>query len=156
MNSITGQAGNELAGRGRRLVAALLDLAIVGLVAFIIMWPLGLFEHEQAYERTQLLIRLFLLLGGSYVLVNGWWLHKRGQTVGKRIMGLQIVNFDNGRLLPFWRLLLRALVPLAMLTQPLLMLLAVIDVLFIFGAQRRCLHDRLVGSKVQRVAPGKA
>lgn len=141
-------AVQTLAGRGRRLGAAIIDFGVVSAVAFIAMWPLGTFEHQQAYEPSQFVIRLVTLLVGSYLLVNGRLLHTRGQTVGKRLLGLRIVAYPDGGRLPLWKLLLRAFSVLAVAAIPFVGLLAIIDTLFIFNKQRRCLHDYLAGSKV--------
>ena len=132
---------------------------MVAIVAFCIMWPLGIFEHQQAYEPVQFVLRLFALIFLCYLLVNGWLMHKHGQTLGKRILGLRVVGNTDGQLLPLWKLLIRyftvlgllaisALVPGAIV---LLLVLAVIDLLFMFTSKRRCLHDLLVGSTVTRI-----
>jgi uncharacterized RDD family membrane protein YckC len=150
------------AGRVRRLFAAGIDFAVVAIVAFCAMWPLGIFEHQEAYVPAQFVIRLFFLIFCCYVLVNGWLMHKYGQTLGKRILGIRIVRDTDGQLLPLWMLLIRyftilgliaisALIPGALM---ILLALAVIDLLFMFTPKRRCLHDYLVGSTVIKVVKG--
>ena len=147
------------AGRVRRLFAAGIDFAVVAIVAFCVMWPLGIFEHQEAYVPTQFVMRLFLLIFCTYVVVNGWLMHKHGQTLGKRTLGLRVMGNTDGQLLPLWKQLVRyftilgllaisALVPGAIV---LLLVLAVIDLLFMFAPKRRCLHDYLVGSAVTRI-----
>jgi len=144
------------AGRGRRLGAAIIDFIVTGSVALAAIWPLGIFEHQEAYEFVQFITRLFALLCGSYLLVNGWLLYRNAQTVGKRLLGIRIVRHSNDQLLPFWLLLIRAFAVLAVMAIPYVMLLALVDVLFIFTPKRRCLHDYLVGSTVQNVVAGNA
>ncbi|MCZ6709310.1 MAG: RDD family protein, partial [Gammaproteobacteria bacterium] len=85
------------AGRVRRLCAFTVDFVITAAVAFVAMWPLGTFENEQAYEPSQLVIRIVLLIAGSYLLVNGWLLHRRGQTVGKRLLRIRMLSNADGR-----------------------------------------------------------
>jgi uncharacterized RDD family membrane protein YckC len=136
------------AGRVRRLLAFLIDFVLTACVAFIVMWPLGTFEEHHAYEMNQVLIRVFLLVAGSYMLVHGWWLHTRGQTVGKRALGIRLVANADGVSMPGWKLLVRTLVVLVALAIPFVGLLVIVDLLFIFTSQRRCLHDYLVGSAV--------
>lgn len=154
------QAGQ--AGRPRRLFAALFDFTLTALVAFALMWPLGVFENEQAYERVQFVARLFALALGSYVLINGWLLHRDGQTIGKKLFRIQAVENAGEQILPLWKSLLRifgifavaAILALKAPPMAALMFLAaliVVDGLFIFSGRRRCLHDYLVGSKVQRL-----
>jgi hypothetical protein len=50
------------AGRVRRLFAAGIDFAVVAIVAFCAMWPLGIFEHQEAYVPAQFVIRIFFLI----------------------------------------------------------------------------------------------
>jgi uncharacterized RDD family membrane protein YckC len=143
------------AGRGRRLCAFAVDFVVTAVVAFIAIWPLGLFENEQAYEPSQLVIRIVLLIAGSYLLVNGWLLYRRGQTVGKRLLRIRMIAHADGRPLPFWRLLARTYSVMALAAIPLIGVLVIVDILFIFTRQRRCLHDILVGSTVTRITDGE-
>ena len=138
-------------GRGRRLCAFAVDFIVTAVVAFIALWPLGLFENEQAYEPSQLVIRIVLLIAGSYLLVNGWYLHARGQTVGKRMLRICMIAHTDGRPLPLWKLLARTCSVLVLAAIPLVGVLVIVDILFIFPRQRRCLHDLLVGSTVARI-----
>jgi uncharacterized RDD family membrane protein YckC len=147
---------DKRAGRGLRLWAAILDFMIVALVAFVAIWPLGIFENEQAYEPVQLVGRLLTLLVCSYLLVNGWLLLKRGQTLGKRLLGLRIVAYADNKQMSLWLLLIRAFSVLAVLAIPFVGLLVIVDVLFIFTAQRRCLHDYFVGSTVHKIQSDEA
>ena len=153
---------DQLAGRFRRLIAAVIDYLLIAGVAFLAMWPLGVFEDQQAYERGQFILRLLALLVGTYLVLNGWLLVKRGQTLGKWMLGIRIAGHPCGQVLPLWKHLFRAFVILVLVAVPalgirpvqavgLVLILAVIDAIFIFGKQRRCLHDRLVGSTVLRV-----
>ena len=153
---------STLATRWRRLFAAIFDVLLTMGVAFLAMWPLGTFEHESAYEPIQIVMRIFGLLLGSYLIVNGWTLIKHGQTVGKKLMRIQIVGHSDGQPVPLWKLLIRAFLPIAIMAYPALglppffsvVILAAIglfDGAFIFSKSRRCLHDYVVGSKVQSV-----
>ena len=153
---------DQLAGRFRRLVAAGIDFVLTAIVAFALMWPLGLFETEQAYERVQFVSRLFALMLGTYVLLHGWLLRRHGQTLGKRLLRIRVVHNGDSRRMTlgalvvrvFWVLVLTALLALflpPMVTLAILGIVLVVDALFIFSRQRRCLHDYLVGSQVERV-----
>lgn len=44
------------------------------------------------------------LIAGAFFLINIGLLVKRGQTFGKVIMGIQIVDFHDNRLLPFFQI----------------------------------------------------
>ena len=87
------------------------------------------------------------------LLVNCLMIGFTGQSIGKRMVGIRIVRTDGApigfvrgvlvRYIAFWVLVsLLALIPIV---GP---LLPVIDLVPIFGGRRRCLHDRLAGSKV--------
>lgn len=141
----------ERAGLGRRLVATLIDLFAVPLASIVVMLVSGVFEHAEAYAGKQIYLRGFLLGVAGYLLVNGWLLHARGQTLGKAIVGIMIVSSGTSQLAPLWKLvLIRALFfpTLYLVFFFPLTLIAVIDQAFIFGKQRRCLHDLVSGTAV--------
>ena len=83
---------------------------------------------------------------------------RAGQTLGKKLCGIAIV-MTGGNEVPFWKLVLvRAwffpllFAPLlAGPAMPLLALAPLIDQAFIFGQQRRCLHDLIAGTLVVSV-----
>ncbi len=73
-----------------------------------------------------------------------------GQSIGKRSVGIRVVVHD-GQPAELWRIiLLRNAVPsiASAFCRP----LTLIDVLFIFGAEHRCLHDYLAGTRVVKAA----
>ena len=140
-----------LAGRGRRLVATLIDLFVVPVASLLILLVSGVFESAEAYAGNQIYIRGFLLGVTGYLIVNGWLLYARGQTIGKAVMGLMIVSNGTSEQAPFWKLvIIRPLFfpALYLVVVFPLTLIAVIDQVFIFGKQRRCLHDLLSGTSV--------
>jgi uncharacterized RDD family membrane protein YckC len=105
-------------------------------------------------------------------LLQVFWLTSRGQTLGKLILGIRIVRMDTGKSGGFvTNVLLRIVVFnlvvfLAFLASTFLIgllgvtgFLAVVfiliapllllgDVLFVFTAERRCLHDMMAGTQV--------
>jgi len=149
-----------LAGRFTRLVASIID----GILMIVILVPLqfgtGYFQRAAAQE-VGILEQIAMSLSGMAVmlLLNGYLLAKRGQTIGKVLFGIQIVDFSTGQLMPFirvygyrylWMLPLVVIVILIPGTMDDLAIngLVLIDVLLIFGTLRRCLHDYIAGSKV--------
>ncbi|MCZ6643039.1 MAG: RDD family protein [Gammaproteobacteria bacterium] len=140
-----------LAGRGRRLVATFIDMLVVPLVSFLVLLVTGAFEDAEAYAINQIVIRGFLLGVLGYLLVNGWLLYARGQTLGKAIVGITIVSNGTSNQAPFWKLVvIRALFfpTLYVVFFFPLTLIAIVDQAFIFGKQRRCLHDLVCGTSV--------
>jgi uncharacterized RDD family membrane protein YckC len=128
-----------LAGRGRRLVATIIDALIVPMTAFALMMITGAYEHAEDYVGNRPIVSAILLAVGGYVVPNGWLLYRRGQTIGKLIFGVMMVEKSTDAVPPLWRLFARGLVFLA---------LSVIDVVFIFRRDRACLHDLICSTRV--------
>ncbi|MEY4938479.1 MAG: hypothetical protein RIQ93_214 [Verrucomicrobiota bacterium] len=97
-----------------------------------------------------------LVLGAGLLvltILQIWMLTTRGQSIGKRIIGIRIVRAPDGGLPGFvhgW--LLRNLVPGVISLLPWVgMMFVLADIFFIFGPERRCLHDYLAGTRVVKV-----
>jgi len=142
-----------LAGRGRRLVATLIDALLVPALAIFIMLVTGVLEHAADWSATaRPMLRIFALGVVSYLILNIWLLWKRGQTVGKAMMGIAIVSTKSGDRAAFWRLTIRALFfpTLYLIVWPWAAAFPLIDQLLIFGRRRRCGHDYVCGTSVIR------
>ena len=141
-----------LAGRGARLGAYLLDWLLVGLIAGVIAYYAGLFERVMEQD-TEAALWLGVIALVVYMVVNGRLLANRGQTVGKMAVGVRIVDAKTRDIVAFWKSFgLRIVAIQAITTVPLVGgLLGLVNVLFIFGERRRCLHDHLAGTIVVRV-----
>ena len=140
-----------LAGRGRRLVATLIDVLLVPALAIFLMLVTGVLEHAADWSDSgRPMLRIFGLGVVSYLILNVWLLWQRGQTVGKAIMGIAIVSTPSGNKAPFWRLAIRALFfpTLYLIVWPLAAAFPVIDQVLIFGKRRRCGHDYVCGTSV--------
>lgn len=139
-----------LAGRGVRLGASIVD----GLLAFGAMWllsmvvPLHLFARTPADLAASNRITLGIAALLVFLALHGWLLWKHGQTLGKRLTGIRIVQPDGAPAAP-GKLALRY--GIYYLLSPLLwvqIVYSLIDCLMIFGSARRCLHDRIAGTIV--------
>jgi uncharacterized RDD family membrane protein YckC len=88
-----------------------------------------------------------------YLAVHGYWLMKSAQTVGKKLLGLQIVNFTDGSPTPGSKIVLARVLPMTVVAQiPTVgIALTLLDPLFIFGKSRRCAHDFIAGTKVVKL-----
>ena len=130
--------GPALAGRLSRLGAKVLD----SLVLFIIY----ILFIVSAISGSPGLRVVFLLIGFGILALQVVWLSKYGQTIGKRIVGIKIVQastgenggFVNNVLLRSWVNLLLNIVPLY----------GLVDILLIFRRDRRCIHDLIAGTIV--------
>jgi uncharacterized RDD family membrane protein YckC len=155
----------ELAGRGTRLGAALIDRAIAmicmvpGLVlmgpAFATLVIAASRGEEPSFEEFSaagLALGAFVAAIGWLIqfAVQLWMLTTRGQSIGKRLLNIRIVLFENNGnpgFLHAW--LLRNFVPGIIGLVPYLgFMFVIVDVCFIFGEQRRCIHDHIAGTKV--------
>lgn len=140
-----------LAGRGRRLVATLIDVLLVPALAIFLMLVTGVLEHAADWSDSGMpMLRVFALGVVSYLILNVWLLWQRGQTVGKAIMGIAIVSNQSGNKAPFWRVAIRALFfpTLYLIVWPLAAAFPLIDQVLIFGKRRRCGHDYVCGTSV--------
>ena len=83
-------------------------------------------------------------------IVQGVLLTLRGQSIGKLLCRIRIVRMDTEGRPGFVRaFLLRGTVPLLIEQVPLLGgLFWIVDACFIFGDERRCVHDYIAGTKV--------
>jgi uncharacterized RDD family membrane protein YckC len=139
----------NLADRGSRLGAVLID----GLIACICVAPgvvvilIGGDDNDTTKVIGGLLIGLAFL---ALAVVQIYLLSTRGQTIGKKIVGVKIVRYaDNSSPGFVYACLLRAIVPGMISGVPILGgIFSIVDICFIFGEERRCLHDLIAGTKV--------
>lgn len=145
----------ELAGRGTRLGAVLLDVLAVALV----YWLLSSLLFPSAMEQMRTgAIPVIALLGYqmgigfvAFLVLNGWLLATRGQTLGKLLLKIRIVRTDGTRAgfvrLYFVRYLLNNLLCMIPLVG---LFYALADCLSIFRESRKCLHDNIADTIVVR------
>ena len=112
-----------LAGRGDRFLAAIVD-GVIYLVPYILIF---------AFDPV--IGGLLLLAVFVYQIVL---LTKDGQTVGKKAWGIRIVRMQTGANGGFVTNALLRLIPLY----------GLVDILFIFRSDRRCIHDMIAGTQV--------
>ncbi len=143
----------ELAGRGARLGGYLIDWILVGVIAGGIGYMAGLVERLMVQE-TAATLWLAAIALVVFAVINGRLLATRGQTVGKRLVGVRIVDANTREIVPVWKSFgLRVAVIQAIASLPPVGgIIALVDILFIFGERRRCLHDHLAGTLVIEAA----
>jgi uncharacterized RDD family membrane protein YckC len=145
----------ELAGRGARLIAAILDGIIAGMMiylpAVIVLVATGAFARLESGDpnSTMLATAGFLCLMGfiAWAWITALLVARYGQTMGKRLLEIRVVRSDGsqaslGRI--FW---LRNAVNVLLGIIP---LYSIIDVLLIFGVRRQCIHDLIADTIVVR------
>ena len=143
--------GNQLAGRGVRLGAVLIDAVIVG----VLLWLVGLVTPWNAFKPDVSRGLFFMLLTNlvlgfiTFTAINGYLIATQGETVGKRLLGLRMVRTD-GQRASFARLLgarygigyVIGLIPFVG------SLYGLVDALLIFRESRKCLHDNIADTIV--------
>lgn len=173
--SIDSSEGAPLASRVSRFVAVLIDNIIGGLVFAVAMIPFGLWSALEAINGSEDEIDAFLGLGigfffamGAYLIyaaVQAYLLSTRGQSIGKILMKVRIVQVDGSPVGFFHAVFLRYIVftlgvtavagvmifVLGDLGSFLANSLNTIDALFIFRDDRRCIHDLIASTKVVKV-----
>ncbi len=95
------------------------------------------------------LVILSSLIGIAALIAINWKFLPNGQTIGKKVMKLQIQSRDGG-LIPVNTLITKRILPLyiAAAIPKIGGILVLVDALCIFRARRNTLHDDLANSKV--------
>lgn len=142
---------NNLAGRWARLGGSLIDGVVAGVVIFPVMYVTGFWSKVISDNMTMLDTVLLGLFGlAVYLILNGYLLSRYGQTIGKKVVGTKIVSVDSDEILPLWKIFFIRYLPVNVVSQTPLVgpLLVIIDSLFIFRGDKRCIHDLVAGTKV--------
>lgn len=140
-----------LAERGTRLVAQLIDGAImlVGILPMIPALMMMADDPEKAFESGMAFFSigiLAMLAIGIYQIVL---LSTKGQTIGKKAMGIKIVKMDGSEPGFVHAVLLRSWVMGLIGNIPVIgPLVTIADPFLIFAEDRRCIHDHVAGTKV--------
>ena len=145
------EPASELASPWVRLAAVIIDgLIVLGL--FIILFLAGVvsFGLEGGLLGLLALIPVYL----AVLIVQMILLAMRGQTIGKIILRIRIVDNVTGAH-PGWArlILLRTLVHSIIGSIPFIgFIYALVDALFIFRADHRTIHDLIAGTRVDKVS----
>jgi uncharacterized RDD family membrane protein YckC len=150
----------ELATRGKRFLGALIDGLIMMPLAFTAGLVLGVglilsgIDVNSVEFKAAAGVGGVVIGGGLFLVLNGYLLATRGQTIGKYLVKTQIVS-NEGQQVSLAMLILRRYLPFWIIGQfPLVgpvFLLA--DCLAIFRPERKCFHDDLAGTKVIQLGP---
>lgn len=143
-------AEQTLGGRGLRLVAVIID----GLLQFAAYWVVSLALPWSVFNPnpsvTQLLVGTGIGLG-LFMLLQGFLLVTRGQTIAKMLLGLRIVRRDGSKVGAARMLVLRYGIGLVVSVIPFIgFIYVLIDSLLIFRDSRQCLHDQIADTIVIR------
>ena len=162
------QKGRPNADLGTRFLGAMVDggagvlFAIPGFIMMFFSITALMMEADNnrgeipAEVPVALLTSILLLLLGSLVLlgIQIYFLATRSQTIGKWVMNTQIVDNDTGQPANFVKsFVVRSFLNGLISCVPYIGgLYGLVDILFIFGDERRCLHDQLANTRVVSIA----
>jgi uncharacterized RDD family membrane protein YckC len=145
-------ADTHLAGRWERLGAAIIDTIILLVILVPLMfvggyWEMAISAGGEVPFGTAL---LWAAVGFAVFVVVQWIpLNANGQTWGKRLLGIRIVDMEGAKP-PIGRLIGLRYLPMQLVTNvPVVgVVLAFVNVLLIFRGDRRCGHDLIAGTQV--------
>jgi uncharacterized RDD family membrane protein YckC len=145
------QAPQEMAGRGRRLGAEMLDGTLWVIAVYVPLVASGLIDAERARltpENVPLAGWAIAAVATiALALANLYYVNQNGQSLAKKWLGIKVLRSDGSRATLgriFW---LRNVVgrgPSLILGG----LWTLIDSVGIFGEKRQCLHDRIADTIV--------
>lgn len=141
----------KLASRWKRLGGALIDAVISMVILVPLMIVTGVFQRVYRGEgmTTGQQASFFIIGWVIFLILNGYLLAKRGQTIGKVAMKTKIVDLQ-GNIPSFGKLLVLRYLVFGLVGQIKVVgsFAGLVNALFIFGEERRCLHDYLAGTRV--------
>ena len=140
-----------LASRWARLGASIIDSIIMMFVVLPVMYFTGGFDGmmEGREPGFVYMFGMGILSLVAYLVINYRFLVANGQTIGKKVLEIKIVDL-NGNVPVFQpQLLIRYAVYLLPGQIPFVgQLFSFINVLFIFTKEKRCIHDLVAKTKV--------
>ena len=148
---------SQLAGRGTRLGAVILDTLITAFFALgpgmILMYLMG--KSFDFADETAITLNIYLYSIPFLLVVFGIncvLLYKHSQTIGKRLLKIKIVRSDGSRI-AFGRLLGLRIILIQLIYQiPVAgSLFSLVDALFIFREDHKCIHDLIADTIVINV-----
>lgn len=101
-----------LADSGRRTLARIIDLILVGVVVWLLTWGFGVSEYdvnsdEVEYGKSFAQSAVAAVL---YIAYDTFMMAKTGQTLGKKWLKMRVANLDNGSTPSVQTMLVRSLV----------------------------------------------
>ena len=145
-----GAQPGQLASRGKRLGAAIID----SIIAIGVLWLVARATPFNPWSDAGLSLwtpRFVSVAFGFaiFLVVHGYLLANRGQTIGKALLKLRIVRSDGSRASIGRVIGLRYAAPAVLNVVPVVgTIFALADALFIFRESRRCLHDQIADTIV--------
>ena len=144
-------SNENLASRWDRLWASLIDGLILMAIIFPVMYMTGGFDgiSEGVQPSFGYSISIGLLAITVFFLINGKSLINEGKTIGKRHLGIKITALDGSLATVKKHLIKRYAFYFLLGHTPFIgQIISNVNILFIFGKNKRCIHDYVAGTKV--------
>ena len=144
----------NIASRRRRFFAAMIDAMLLTILFTLpAMFLFGWFDLVMQGKQPSMGMQFAFNLGGMvfFLLMNGVFLVRNGQSIGKIALGIRIEDLE-GNLIPLPQLILKrySVYWLPSMVPFVGGVLSLINICFIFGKEKRCLHDYVASSRVVR------
>ncbi|MBA6336113.1 RDD family protein [Colwellia sp. BRX8-7] len=138
----------EKATRLDRFYAALID-GLIGIFAAVPIFITVGFDKlaEPTFSLTVMLLAYGLIAG---LVLHGYLLYHYGQTIGKNFMSIRIENLDDSKA-SLTTIYVKRMIPMQLLSLVPFggqIISGLVNPLFIFGKEKRCLHDYVAKTKV--------
>ncbi|MFC7882991.1 RDD family protein [Streptomyces sp. NPDC057376] len=101
-----------LADSGKRVLARIIDMILVGIVVWLLSWAFNVQEYQVDGEDISVgkSFGQSLIAAVLYIAYDTYMTAKTGQTLGKKWLGMRVANLDNGATPSVQTSLIRALV----------------------------------------------
>jgi uncharacterized RDD family membrane protein YckC len=142
-----------LATRWQRWWASLIDSLTIMVIIIPLAYLTGAFDMMEEGVQLSFIYNLGITIVSTafFGAINYKSLISNGQTIGKKVLNIQIVDLEDNIPTPK-NLLIRYLGYFGFGQIPIVGgLVSLINILFIFGTEKRCGHDYIAGTKVVQV-----
>jgi uncharacterized RDD family membrane protein YckC len=87
-----------LADSGRRTLARIIDMILVGIVVWLLTWAFGVREYEVNGDKIEVgkSFAQSITAAVLYVAYDTILIAKTGQTLGKKWLSMRVANLENG------------------------------------------------------------
>jgi uncharacterized RDD family membrane protein YckC len=155
VHDVVDESQRELAGRGTRLGAAILDTIIIGVAFWLPLWMGGTISFTGtgigwAIGDVASIGTAVAVLGlALWIYFTVKFVKANGQSIAKKMMGIKVIR-TSGEPISLARIFwLRNVVNTIPSMIPLIgTFYGLIDALLIFGQPRQCLHDKIADTIV--------
>ncbi|MET8566529.1 RDD family protein [Streptomyces sp. NPDC004783] len=101
-----------LADSGRRTLARIIDMILVGIVVWLLSWAFNVQEYQVNGDNASVgkSFGQSVIAAVLYIAYDTYMINRTGQTLGKKWLGMRVANLDDGATPSVQTSLIRALV----------------------------------------------